>query len=66
MKLSGYRLVLTPEAGPVQSPGLPFLRFAQRMEKATHLWHTQRDALLRSCAFFSCSSACLRSTTSAA
>ncbi len=47
MKLSGYRLVLTPEAGPVQSPGLPFLRFAQRMEKATHLWHTQRDALLR-------------------
>jgi len=31
MKLSGYCLVLTPEAGPVQSPGLPFLRFAQRV-----------------------------------
>ena len=66
MKLSGYRLVVTPEAGPVQSPELLLLRFAQCVQEATHLWHTQRDALVRSCAFFSCSSACLRSTTRAA
>ena len=40
MKLSGYRLVLTPEARPVQSPDLLLLRFAQRVQEATHLWHT--------------------------
>jgi len=31
MKLSGCGLVLTPEAGPVQSPDLLLLRFAQRV-----------------------------------
>jgi hypothetical protein len=66
MKLTGYRLVSTPEAGPVQSPELLLLRFAQCLQEATYLWHTQRDVLLRSWAFFSCSSACLRSTTRAA
>jgi hypothetical protein len=40
MKLSGYCLVVTPEARPVQSPELLFLRFAQRVQEATHLWHT--------------------------
>ena len=66
MKLSGCSLVLTPEAGPVQAVGLLLLGFAQRVQKATQLWHTQRDALVRSWAFFSCSLACLCSTTSAA
>jgi hypothetical protein len=32
--------VLTPEARPVQSPDLLLLRFAQRVQEATHLWHT--------------------------
>jgi hypothetical protein len=40
MILSGGRLMLTPEAGPVQSPDLLLLRFAQRVQEATHLWHT--------------------------
>lgn len=66
LKLSGYRLVLTPKVGPVQSPGLLFLRFAQRLQEATHLWYTQRDPLVRASAFFSCSRACLCSTTRAA
>jgi hypothetical protein len=40
MKLSGCSLVLTPEAGPVQAVGLLLLGFAQRVQKATQLWHT--------------------------
>ncbi len=40
MKLPGCGLVLTPEARPVQSPDLLLLRFAQRVQEATHLWHT--------------------------
>lgn len=66
LKLSGSRLVLTPKVGPVQSPGLLFLRFAQRLQEATHLWYTQRDPLVGSSTFFSCSWACLCSTSRAA
>ncbi len=66
MKALSSRLVLTPEAGLVQSPGLLLLRFAQSMQQATHLWHAQANALISSSAFFSCSRACLCSTTSAA
>jgi hypothetical protein len=66
MKVSGCGLVVTPETRPMQSPDLLLLRFRERVQEATYLWHTQRDALVRSCAFFSCASACLRSTTSAA
>jgi len=40
MKLSGGRLMVTPEAGPVQSPDLLLLRFIQRVQEATHLWYT--------------------------
>ena len=40
MKPSGGCLMVTPEAGPVQSPNLLLLGFAQRVQQATHLGHT--------------------------
>lgn len=40
MKASGDCLMLTPEAGPMQSPNLLLLRFAQRVQQTTHLGHT--------------------------
>ena len=60
------RLVLASKARPAQPPGLLFLRLAQRVQQATHLWHAQVDALVGSSPFFSKARACPCTTTRAA